>query len=364
MSIRTGSEVNMQSLRGVSASNEALRARKEVRPRKPPRIALSAAAETRSAAMALTATTTLADRAAGARAAPGLVTSAVSRSDIAWLALWMTGTLLSFTTVAVSVRALAGTLSAFEMMTVRSAFGLAVMLAILAARPGRRRDLSLRRLRLHGLRNTLHFASQMGWIVAVTLLPLATVFALEFTMPAWVAVLAVLLLGERMTASRVGALVLCFAGVLVIVRPGLGGFQPAALIALGTALAFAMVAIATKKLISTESTFAILFWMNLMQLPMNFAGSDPLFMLRLDWWMTLPLLGVGIAGLSTHFCLTNAFRHGDASVVIPLDFLRVPFIAVVGALVYAEPLDAPVFAGAGLILAGIVWNLRAEARRA
>jgi drug/metabolite transporter (DMT)-like permease len=313
--------------------------------------------------MALTATPPFA-RQAGTSATPGSAASPVGRSDIAWLALWMTGTLLSFTMVAVSVRALAGTLSAFEMMSVRSAFGLAVMLAFLAARPGLRRDLSVRRLRLHAVRNTLHFASQIGWAVSVTLLPLATVFALEFTMPAWVAVFAVLALGERMTVSRVGALVVCFIGVLVIVRPGLGGFQPAALIALGTALAFALVAIATKKLIATESTFAILFWMNLMQLPMNFAGSDPLFVLRLDWWMVLPLLGVGVGGLITHFCLTNAFRHGDASVVIPLDFLRVPFIAVVGALFYAEPLDALVFAGAGLILAGIVWNLRGEARRA
>jgi drug/metabolite transporter (DMT)-like permease len=355
----------MRLLRGVSASSEARRARRaEEAPREPPAIALSTAAdESRSAVMALTATPPFAGP-AGASATPRSAASPVRRSDLAWLALWMTGTLLSFTMVAVSVRALAGTLSAFEMMSVRSAFGLAVMLAFLGARPGLRRDLSVRRLRLHAVRNTLHFASQIGWAVSVTLLPLATVFALEFTMPAWVALFAVLALGERMTVSRVGALVICFAGVLVIVRPGLGGFQPAALIALGTALAFALVAIATKKLIATESTFAILFWMNLMQLPMNFAGSDPLFVLRFEWWMVLPLLGVGVGGLTTHFCLTNAFRHGDASVVIPLDFLRVPFIAVVGALFYAEPLDALVFAGAGLILAGIVWNLRGEARRA
>jgi drug/metabolite transporter (DMT)-like permease len=312
--------------------------------------------------MALTATTTL-DRngVAALTAAPSIAT--ICRADIAWLALWMTGTLLSFTTVAVSVRALAGALSAFEMNGVRSAFGVAVMLTLLVARPALRHDLSLRRLRLHAVRNTLHFASQIGWTIAVTLLPLATVFALEFTMPAWVALFAVLALGERMTWVRVGSLVICFIGVLIIVRPGLGGFQPAALIALGTALAFALVAICTKKLISTESTFAILFWMNLMQLPMNFAGSDPLFVTRLEWWMALPLLGIGIAGLSTHFCLTNAFRHGDASVVVPLDFLRVPFIAAVGALFYAEPLDGLVFAGGGLILAGIAWNLRAEARR-
>jgi drug/metabolite transporter (DMT)-like permease len=313
--------------------------------------------------MAMTATTPLDAGAIGATAPASVGTISVRRADVGWLSLWMIGTLLSFTVAVISVRALAGALSAFEMMTVRSAFGLAILLGLLAARPALRQDLSLRRLRLHAVRSTFHFASQIGWIVAVTLLPLATVFALEFTMPAWVALFAVLALGERMTASRVGALVICFAGVLVIVRPGLGGFQPAAFIALGTALAFALVAICTKKLISTESTFAILFWMNLMQLPMNFAGSDPLFLTRFEWWMALPLLGVGIAGLSTHFCLTNAFRHGDASVVIPLDFLRVPFIAAVGALFYAEPLDGLVFAGAGLILAGIVWNLRAEARR-
>jgi drug/metabolite transporter (DMT)-like permease len=309
--------------------------------------------------MTLAATTTL-DRGAVGTAA---VTTGMRRADIAWLSLWMAGTLLSFTMVAVSVRALAGTLSAFEMMTVRSAFGLVVLLGLLAARPALRHELSLRRLRLHAVRNTLHFASQIGWTIAVTLLPLATLFALEFTMPAWVALFAVLALGERMTATRVGSLVICFVGVLIIVRPGLGGFQPAALIALGTALAFALVAIATKKLVTTESTFAILFWMNLMQLPMNFAGSDPFFLTRIEWWMVLPLAGVSIAGLTTHFCLTNAFRHGDASVVIPLDFLRVPFIAVVGALFYAERLDGLVFAGGGLILAGIVWNLRAEARR-
>ena len=312
--------------------------------------------------MALTAATTL-DRSAVRATAPLIPGAALRRADLAWLSLWMAGTLLSFTTVAVSVRALAGALSAFEMMTVRSAFGLVVLLGLVAARPALRHELSLRRLRLHAVRNTLHFASQIGWTIAVTLLPLATLFALEFTMPAWVALFAVLALGERMTATRVGSLVICFVGVLIIVRPGIGGFQPAALIALCTALAFALVAIATKKLVTTESTFAILFWMNLMQLPMNFAGSDPLFATRLDWWMALPLLGIAVGGLSTHFCLTNAFRHGDASVVIPLDFLRVPFIAAVGALFYAEPLDGLVFAGGGLILAGIVWNLRAEARR-
>jgi drug/metabolite transporter (DMT)-like permease len=75
-------------------------------------------------------------------------------------------------------------------------------------------------------------------------------------------------------------------------------------------------------------------------------------------------LGLGIAGVSAHYCLSNAFRVGDASLVVPLDFLRIPLIAVVGWWLYAEPLDLYVFAGAALIILGLVWNLRSEAHKA
>ena len=209
----------------------------------------------------------------------------------------------------------------------------------------------------------MHFGSQICWTVAITLLPFATVFALEFIIPAWVTLLAVLFLGERMTATRAGALAICFIGVLVILRPGLEAFQPAALLLVLGALLFAIAAVITKKLIVTETTFSIMFWMNLMQLPMNFAGSDPSFFLKLDAAMALPLLGVAVAGLAIHYCLTNAFRHGDAMIVIPMDFLRVPLVAMIGWMFYGEHLDMFVFAGAGLIIAGVLWNVRGEAQR-
>jgi drug/metabolite transporter (DMT)-like permease len=282
----------------------------------------------------------------------------VSGSDLGAIAMWMSGVLVSFTVVALSVRTLQTNLSVFDMMTVRSAVGSVIMLAILAASPALRRDLSLKHIKLHLLRSSLHFASQIGWAISVTLLPLATVFALEFTMPAWVAIFAVFLLGEKMTPVRVMSIALCFAGVLVIVHPGLDSFRPAVLIILATALVFALVGITTKKLTATESTFTILFWMNLMQLPMNFAGSDPGFVFRIDAWMIVPLLGVALGGLTTHLCLTNALRHGEAMIVVPLDFLRVPFIALVGAVLYGEPIDALTLGGAGLIIAGVAWNLR------
>jgi drug/metabolite transporter (DMT)-like permease len=189
------------------------------------------------------------------------------------------------------------------------------------------------------------------------------VFALEFTIPAWVALLAVLFLNERMTTDRTLALAVSFVGVLVILRPGFAGFQPAALIMLAGALFFAITAIMTKKLITTETTFAILFWMNLIQLPLNFACSDWLFFLKIDQSMVLPLIGVTLGGLLTHYCLTNAFRCGDAIVVIPMDFLRLPLIALIGWAFYGEAIDAFVFAGAGFIIAGVLWNVRSESRR-
>src|SRR5262249_59377830 len=95
---------------------------------------------------------------------------------------------------------------------------------------------------------------------SIALLPLATVFALEFTTPAWTTLLAVVLLGERLTASRIGAVALGLAGVLVIVRPGVATFQPAALLVLTAAVGYACTYIATKKLTTTDSTFAIVLW--------------------------------------------------------------------------------------------------------
>jgi len=129
------------------------------------------------------------------------------------------------------------------------------------------------------------------------------------------------------------------------------------------ALFFAIAAIATKKLITTETTFSIMLWMNLMQLPLNFVGSDPASIFKLDASLTLPLIGIASAGLVIHYCLANAFRYGDAMVVIPMDFLRVPLIALIGWMFYGEHIDVFVFAGAGLIIAGVLWNLRGEAQR-
>ncbi|HEX2135774.1 MAG TPA: EamA family transporter, partial [Microvirga sp.] len=167
------------------------------------------------------------------------------RHSILAVVFWMTGALLSFSATAVAVRALAPSFSVFEILSIRNAAGVVILLAFALVEPGLRAGLRPRRFTTHLVRNVLHFAGTDGWTYSLTLLPLATVFALEFTSPALVAVLAIPLLHERMTIGRLVAVVFGFAGVLIILRPGVETLQPASLLMLGVALAFALVAIMT-----------------------------------------------------------------------------------------------------------------------
>jgi drug/metabolite transporter (DMT)-like permease len=289
----------------------------------------------------------------------------VATSKLARVVLWMVGALLSFSVMAVSIRELSRAgLSIFEILAIRSGVALLVLLVLLAARPDLREYARPRRMGLNLFRNTVHYASQFSWALSLTMLPLATVFALEFTMPAWTAVLAVWFLHERMTPSRLGVVVLGLIGVLVILRPGIAGFNPAAILVLLAAFGYAITMITTKQLTMTETTFGIVFWMAVIQFPLSLIGSDIGVFVHFETRHILPALGVGTAGLTSHYCLSNAFRSGDATLVVPLDFMRIPLIAVVGWAFYGERLDIFVLLGALIIVSGVLWNLRSETARA
>ena len=283
--------------------------------------------------------------------------------NIVRVVLWMSGALLAFSAMAISVRALAATLGVMEILALRAGFGLIVMATLVALRADLRATINCRHLRLHLFRNTVHVASSYLWAMSLLLIPLAMTFALEFTTPAWTLLLAAPVLGERLTASRIGAVVFGLLGVLVILRPGLATFQPGGLLTLVAAFGLAITLIATKKLTRTDSSFAIVFWMMLIQLPLTLIASDPLFVTKLNQGQIPAVIGIGVSGVVSHYCLTNAFQAGDAGVVVPLDFMRIPLIAVIGWWLYGESLDVFVFLGAGLIITGILWNLRSEAAR-
>ncbi len=288
-----------------------------------------------------------------------------AHNKLARVVLWMVGALLSFSAMAVSIRELSRDgLNIFEILAIRSGVALVVLAVLLIVRPELRPFALPRRMKLNLFRNTVHYVSQYAWALALTMLPLATVFSLEFTMPAWTALLAVWFLQEKMTVSRAGVVVLGLIGVLVILRPGIAGFNPAAILVLMAAFGYAITMITTKKLTMTETTFGIVFWMAVIQFPLSLIGSDPTVFFRLHGTDLVPALGVGIAGMTSHYCLSNAFRSGDATLVVPLDFLRIPLIAVVGWAFYNEKLDIFVLFGALIIISGVLWNLRAETKKA
>lgn len=273
--------------------------------------------------------------------------------------LWMSGAVLSFSTMAIAARELLAHMGAFQILFLRSVVMLALVLVIVAQATDA--VTATRRLPLHALRNLVHFGGQYCWVFAIGALPLATVFAIEFTMPVWTAILAALLLGERLTRPRLVMLGLGLIGVLIILRPGLGIVSAASLIALAAAFLYAGNMIATKRLVSTDSPLAVLFWMSVMQTPLALLTALPQWVAPqagdLPW-----IILIGVGSYTAHYCMTRAFKLADATVVVPIDFVRLPLIAVVGAAFYGEPFDSLILVGAAVIFTGTYYSLSREGR--
>ncbi len=277
-------------------------------------------------------------------------------------ATWMLGSVVAFTAMAVAARNVSTVHDSFEILMVRSAVGFAVVLAYGTA-SGRMAEVTTHRLPGHFLRNLVHFAGQNLWFTALTLIPLAQVFALEFTAPLWVILLAPLFLGEALTPERVIAATLGFVGILIATRPDVAHLSPGVMAGLGAAVCFAAVSILTKRLTRGVSVLCILFWLTLMQFFFGLicAGFDG----HITWPTahTLPwLVLIGFCGVLAHLSLTTALTLAPASYVAPIDFLRLPLIAVVAFLLYAEPIDPYVLIGGVVIFGGIWLNVRAQMR--
>ena len=285
------------------------------------------------------------------------VSTPATRPPLGRAALWMTGAIVSFSAMAVAGRAVSIELDTFELMMYRSVIGIAIVLGV-ASLAGRRSEIRAHRMGLHFLRNVFHFAGQNLWFFAISAIPLAQVFALEFTSPIWVALVAPFLLSERLTGTRIAAALMGFVGVLVVARPGIEGIGPGQIAAASAAIGFAGSAVFTKILVRSESVVSILFWLTVMQAAMGLACAGADGAIALPSGGTVPwLVLIGIAGLGAHFCLTSALSIAPATLVIPFDFLRLPAIAIVGMLFYAEPLDGFVFLGAAIIFAANYLNI-------
>ncbi len=268
---------------------------------------------------------------------------------------WMMGTLLSFCFMAIAARELSEHIGTFQILFFRSLIGLAIVTLIIFYK----KDLKLfrsRRLKLHLSRNLCHFAGQYGWFLGLGLLPLANVFALEFTTPLWTAVIAAIFLKERLTLKKSLAILLGLLAVIIIVKPSSDIFNHTSLIVLAAALFYALAHVFSKSLSSTEKPVTLLFYMCLIQLPIGLVFTI------LNWqtpnliqwgWLSI----VGITALTAHYCINRAMLLSEISLVVTLDFLRLPIIALLGIVIYAEDFQVSICIGGGLMLLGNLINL-------
>ncbi len=278
-------------------------------------------------------------------------------------AIWMTGTIVSFSAMAVSGREISFELDTFEIMMYRSIIGLIIVL-LLAKLFKTHREISTQNLSLHFYRNLSHFTGQNLWFYALTLIPFAQLFAFEFSVPLWVMLAAPFLLGERLTNIRIISILVGFIGILIVTRPWLAGLAPGIIPAALCAIGFACSVIFTKQLTQKVSITCILFWLTSMQLLMAVicAGydGDISFPSSSNFiWIII----IGIGGLLAHFCITKALQLAPATVVTPIDFCRLPVIAAIGYVFYNEALDIFIIGGAIIIFIANYINIWSETKK-
>ena len=286
--------------------------------------------------------------------------------NLAKVAAWMTGALASFVVAAISIRTLASSWNVFEINVFRTGGGLVILTFGLLGSRSLRQRITLVDLPKHLLRNVVHATGGFFWTLAISVLPLATVFSLEFTAPAWTALFAWPVLGERLRWNALVGLIASFIGTVVILRPDPSSFDLRALLPLAAALCLGFSALLTRRLTRTQSVSSILIWMMVIQLTINataalavgHASAAIEHMSALDYAAGVAL---GVSGLASQYCLSNALKIGEANLVMPLDFLRVPLIAGIGAIFYQEPMDFWVLAGAAIICAGVIIGVAQSA---
>ncbi|MDP3242119.1 MAG: DMT family transporter [Reyranella sp.] len=276
-------------------------------------------------------------------------------------AFWMAGWLAAMLVMAIAGRETTRELDVFQIMEMRSVIGLAMLYPLIHLAGGFGKLKTARPWQQVG-RNIAHYGAQFAWFKALTLIPLAQVISIEFTMPIWTAILAVAFLGERMGLWKNLAVALGVIGVVIIVRPGTNEIVPGQIIALAAAVGFAVSVTMVKSLTRADSVVTILFWMLLIQ---SIIGLVP----ALDVWRWPSayawawIIVIAFCGTFSHYCLTRAMLHADATVVVPMDFLRVPLAALAGWLLYGERLDTLTILGAALILSGNLLNLKGTGAR-
>lgn len=272
--------------------------------------------------------------------------------------LWMVLACFIFSILNALIRATSAYLHTFEVAFFRNLFGLVFMLPwLLRVGIG---GLETGRLRLYFWRTVIGLASMLTWFAALAMLPFAQAVSLSFAAPLFATMLAGTLLGETVRARRWTATLIGFAGVIIIVRPDMAGISIGAALALVSALLSSVSVIVVKQLSRTESINAVVTYMVLLMTPMSLAPA--LFVWQwppLEVWPFL--VGMGLAGTLGHLCYVRSLQMAEASALMPYDYTRLLFAAVIGWIFFAEVPDLWTWVGAAVIVGAALYIAHREA---
>lgn len=280
-------------------------------------------------------------------------------SNAAKGAFWMIAAAAALTAMAVCIRYLPA-YSVLLMIFLRNVINL-VLMAPSMIRQGKSMIVT-QRLGTHALRNLFLYTGNCAWFYGVTLIALADVAALQFTSPLFTAIIAAAFLGEKIGSHRMIAILVGFAGALIIIRPGVIPVNLGTVMILVAAFLYSCAHVVTKRLSDTESGSTVVFYMSVTILV--YSAIPAFFVWQTPTWADMPaMIGLGITGYATHYCITRSLAVGDASFVIVFDFMRLPFSAILGWLLFQEILDAWTVAGALIIFAAGYYSTVREAKK-
>ena len=267
---------------------------------------------------------------------------------------WMLLGVISFCMLAIGVKEISSNISSIQIIFFRSFIGLILLFVFFRKKF---QELTFKKIKIHLKRNIFHLFGQYGWVLGIVYLSLTEVTAIEFTVPIWIIIFATLYLNEKMTKWKIVSVLMCFLGVLVIIRPGFEIFKINTIIVLLSAISYSIAHISTKKIVKTETPLDIIIIMCITQTPIA-------FVLSLNNWNypNLPdlfwLIIIAISAISAHFSLAKAFKKSNIGEIITIDYIRLPILSLVGILIYNEDFDILLLIGAFLIIVGNYINLK------
>jgi drug/metabolite transporter (DMT)-like permease len=276
------------------------------------------------------------------------------------VAFWMLVSAIGFAAILVIVRHLSETMPVIVLNFWRNIFAVLLFLPwIVRVGPS---ALKTKRMPLFVLRALFMVTSSIMLFYAAVLIPIAEATAISFTSPLFATLLAVLLLKEKVGWRRVLALSAGFAGVLIIMRPGLEAVSPGALIAIASSLLFAFVVIMGKRLAATESPELVILLLSLLSIPISLVPTL--------WFWDVPtgdewfwVIGLGIAANVNMYGIQRALSVGETSLTQVFDFIRLPVAALAAWIAFREIPDPWMWAGAAVIFIAAIYTTRRESQK-